>query len=259
MHDADTVFATFDAHKDGDFKPYLLKSTDRGASWTSIAGDLPERGMVWAVAEDHVDAEAAVCGTEFGLFFTKTAAARGSSSRAVCRPSRCATSPCSGARTTSCSPPSAAASTFSTTTRPLRTADERLSKRPRTSSSPRTLWHTWRAARLGLSLQGLPGRRLLRCPNPPLGAVFTYHLAEGLKTRQEQRIEAEEKADEGKAPCLSRSRDPARRRRRARTEGHPDGARRQRDGRPPRRRAAGEGSTPRLLGPAPALHHAGGP
>ena len=43
-HDADTVYAAFDNHKMGDFKPYLLKSTDRGRTWTSIAGDLPARG-----------------------------------------------------------------------------------------------------------------------------------------------------------------------------------------------------------------------
>ena len=44
QHDDDTVYAAFDNHKMGDFKPYVLKSTDRGKTWTSIAGDLPERG-----------------------------------------------------------------------------------------------------------------------------------------------------------------------------------------------------------------------
>ena len=49
--DADTVFAAFDNHKMGDFKPYLLKSADRGKTWTAIAGDLPER-----VANDLLEA-----------------------------------------------------------------------------------------------------------------------------------------------------------------------------------------------------------
>ena len=40
-HDDNTIFASFDNHKMGDFKPYLLKSTDRGKTWTSMAGDLP--------------------------------------------------------------------------------------------------------------------------------------------------------------------------------------------------------------------------
>ncbi|MFO0850133.1 MAG: FlgD immunoglobulin-like domain containing protein [Gemmataceae bacterium] len=70
QHAADTVFAAFDNHKMGDFKPYLLKSTDAGKSWTSIAGDLPERGTVYCLVEDHVNPDLLFCGTEFGLFAT---------------------------------------------------------------------------------------------------------------------------------------------------------------------------------------------
>ena len=33
-YDAGTVFAAFDNHKNEDFKPYLLKSTDKGKTWT---------------------------------------------------------------------------------------------------------------------------------------------------------------------------------------------------------------------------------
>ncbi len=47
--DADTVYAAFNNHKMGDLKPYLFKSTDRGRTWMSIAGDLPARGSVWVV------------------------------------------------------------------------------------------------------------------------------------------------------------------------------------------------------------------
>ncbi len=69
-HDASTVFAAFDNHKNGDFLPYVLKSADRGRSWTSIAGDLPERGTVYCVEQDHVDPNLLFAGTEFGLFVT---------------------------------------------------------------------------------------------------------------------------------------------------------------------------------------------
>ncbi|RME45981.1 MAG: glycosyl hydrolase, partial [Caldilineae bacterium] len=40
LFDANTVYVALDNHKFGDFKPYLLKSTDRGRTWSSIAGDL---------------------------------------------------------------------------------------------------------------------------------------------------------------------------------------------------------------------------
>jgi photosystem II stability/assembly factor-like uncharacterized protein len=69
-HDSGTVYAAFDNHKSGDFRPFLLKSTDRGRSWTSIAGDLPARGTVYALVEDPVDRDLLFAGTEFGLFVT---------------------------------------------------------------------------------------------------------------------------------------------------------------------------------------------
>ncbi|MEL6674192.1 MAG: glycosyl hydrolase [Bacteroidota bacterium] len=70
QHDANTVYAAFNNHKNGDFKPYLLKSTDRGQSWTSVASNLPERGSVYCIAEDHIDPNLLFVGTEFGVFFS---------------------------------------------------------------------------------------------------------------------------------------------------------------------------------------------
>jgi len=69
-HDANTVFAVFNNHKRGDFKPYILKSTDKGVTWANIQGDLPIRGSVYDIAEDHVNPNLLFAGTEFGLFFS---------------------------------------------------------------------------------------------------------------------------------------------------------------------------------------------
>ncbi len=66
--DADTVFVALNNWQRGDYKPYLVKSTDRGRTWTSIAGDLPDRHDVWTVVQDHLDANLLFAGTEFGLF-----------------------------------------------------------------------------------------------------------------------------------------------------------------------------------------------
>ena len=70
VHDANTVYAAFENHKNEDFKPYLLKSSDAGKTWTSIAGDLPENGPVLAFVEDTVNPNLLFAGTEFGAFFT---------------------------------------------------------------------------------------------------------------------------------------------------------------------------------------------
>lgn len=68
QHDANTVFAIFNNHRSGDFKPYILKSTDQGKSWKSISGNLPEAGAAFCIAQDHVTKDLLFAGTEFGCF-----------------------------------------------------------------------------------------------------------------------------------------------------------------------------------------------
>jgi photosystem II stability/assembly factor-like uncharacterized protein len=68
--DANTLFVTLNNFQRGDFKPYVMKSVDRGTSWTSIAGDLPQRSGAWAIVQDHVDSDLLFAGMEFGVFFT---------------------------------------------------------------------------------------------------------------------------------------------------------------------------------------------
>lgn len=70
QHDENVVYAAFNHHKYGDFSPYLYKSNDKGRSWNEITANLPEKGSVYTIAEDHVDAELLFAGTEFGAFFS---------------------------------------------------------------------------------------------------------------------------------------------------------------------------------------------
>ncbi len=70
-HDPDTVYASFDNHKAGDFTPYILRSTDRGKTWTSIRGDLPDRNIVYTICEDTEDPDLLFVGTEFGAYWTR--------------------------------------------------------------------------------------------------------------------------------------------------------------------------------------------
>ncbi len=68
QYDAGTVYAVFNNHKKGDFKPYILKSTDKGKTWKAVHSNLPERGSVYDIAEDHVNKNLLFAGTEFGVF-----------------------------------------------------------------------------------------------------------------------------------------------------------------------------------------------
>ncbi|WP_412971768.1 VPS10 domain-containing protein [Glaciecola sp. MF2-115] len=70
LFDKDTVYAALDNHKYGDYKPYLIKSTNRGKTWKSIASNLPDKHLVWRIVQDHVNKDLLFIGTEFGLFFT---------------------------------------------------------------------------------------------------------------------------------------------------------------------------------------------
>lgn len=70
LHDANTVYASFDNHKMGDFKPYVMKSVDRGRTWTSVAANLPAHAPVYSIAEDHVKPSLLFVGTEYGVQVT---------------------------------------------------------------------------------------------------------------------------------------------------------------------------------------------
>ncbi|PYO92188.1 MAG: sialidase [Gemmatimonadetes bacterium] len=67
--DAGTIYATFDLHTFGDMRPYAYKSTDYGATWTSlIAPDSPVRGYAHVIKEDLVNPNLLFLGTELGLW-----------------------------------------------------------------------------------------------------------------------------------------------------------------------------------------------
>ncbi len=69
-HDKNTVYACFDGRKNSsDFTPYLIKSTDKGKTWVSIASNLPS-GTVYCIQEDHVDPNILFIGTEWGVWVT---------------------------------------------------------------------------------------------------------------------------------------------------------------------------------------------
>lgn len=68
--DENIVFATFNNLKRDDFKPYVLMSKDKGASWESISANLPANGSVHTIEQDYVNPELLFVGTEFGFFFS---------------------------------------------------------------------------------------------------------------------------------------------------------------------------------------------
>ena len=70
LFDANIVYAALDNHKYGDFKPYLIKSTNKGKTWISINGDLPTRLLTWRLVQDHKKKSLLFAATEYGIYFT---------------------------------------------------------------------------------------------------------------------------------------------------------------------------------------------
>lgn len=67
-HDANVAYAAINNFKRGDVAPYLVRTNDRGRTWTVITGGLPTRGPTHAIRADHVTPGLLFAGTEFGLF-----------------------------------------------------------------------------------------------------------------------------------------------------------------------------------------------
>jgi photosystem II stability/assembly factor-like uncharacterized protein len=67
-HDEATMYITFDGHRSNDFTPYVLRSTDHGRTFTSIASNLPADAAVYVIREHHRNPDLLVVGTEYGVF-----------------------------------------------------------------------------------------------------------------------------------------------------------------------------------------------
>lgn len=198
LHDADTVYAALDDHKSGDFSPYLIRSTDRGNTWTSIAGDLPDRHIVWRVVQDHETPDLLFAGTELGVFFTPDGG-----SRWIELSGGVPTIPFRDLAIQKRENDLVGASfgrgffIFDDYT-PLRhVTEEALESEAALFPIRDAYWYIPRRP-LGRDEKATQGADFFTAPNPPFGAVFTYYLGEGLETRKEaRRKEEKEIAEEG--------------------------------------------------------------
>ena len=196
LHDENTVYAVIDLHKSGDFRPLLFKSTNRGQSWESIAGNLPDRHIVWRIIQDHVKPDLLFAATEFGIFFTVDGGERWTELTA--------------------SAPTIAFRDLAIQRRendlvgasfgrgiwilddytPLREVTPELLEQEAALFDTRKAWWYIPRSPLGGGGKASQGDSYYVASNPPFGAVFTYYLREGLKTREQTRREKEKEMAE---------------------------------------------------------------
>jgi hypothetical protein len=65
---AGTAYVTFDGHRGGDYNTYVYTTADFGATWKSLAGNLPKGEVVRTIAEDRKNPDLLYLGTETGLW-----------------------------------------------------------------------------------------------------------------------------------------------------------------------------------------------
>ncbi len=66
------AYVMFDAHRDGDFEPYVVRTTDFGETWASLAAGLPS-GSANSMVEHPDNPNVLFVGTEHGLFVSTNA------------------------------------------------------------------------------------------------------------------------------------------------------------------------------------------
>jgi photosystem II stability/assembly factor-like uncharacterized protein len=196
VREPDTVYGAFNNHKNGDFKPYLMKSTDRGATWTSITGNLPERGSVYAVVEDHAKSNLLFAGTEFGVFFTVDGGERWIQLTGGI--------PVIAVRDLELQRMhnDVVVGTFGRGIyilddyTSLRYVNEDALEREVFLFPARPTLAYIEDAPMGLRGKAFQGEAFYTAPNPPFGVLFTYHLAEEIKTLEKTRQEREKEIEE---------------------------------------------------------------
>jgi len=194
QHDPNVMYAALNNYQSGDFKPYVMKSADAGRTWQSIAGNLPERGSVYSLAEDHVDRNLLFAGTEFGLFVTLDGGKKWTRlSNGL---------PTIQVRDLAIQK-DANDLVLATFGRGFYILDDYSPLRGLAGAPMATDAYVFPVAKAPLYIQtrplGLPGvafqgANYFAAPNPPYGAVFTYLLKDDLKSRQERRREQERAA-----------------------------------------------------------------
>ena len=198
FHDPNTVYVALNNHKRGDFKPYILKSDDRGKSWTPMTGDLPERGSTYTLSQDHEREDLLFAGTEFGVFFTLDEGEKWIQLK-------------SGIPTIAVREleiqrreNDLVAASFGRgfyildDYTPLRSLNEEMLEDEAMLFPVKDAWWYIETAPLAGGEKAYQGAGFFTAPNPPYGATFTYYLKESLKTNKSERQKRDRKlAEEG--------------------------------------------------------------
>ena len=194
LYDVNTVYVALDNHKEGDFNPYLYKSTDKGLTWKSISNNIPKRTLVWRMVQDNVKKNLLFAATEYGVY---TSLNGGDSWQKL------PGTPTISFRdiTIQKRENDLVAASFG---RGFFVLDDYSALREFTESNlnQKGKLFTPRPAKwfVPRSNTGNTGADYYFAKNPEFGAVFTYHLADDYKTQKQIRVSKEKKIKNSNIP-----------------------------------------------------------
>ncbi len=194
LYDENTVFVVLDDHKNGDFNPYILKSTNRGENWKQITNNLPENLIVWRLVQDHIKPGLLFIGTEFGIYMSINGGQSWSKMTGGV-PTISFRDLAIQKRENDLVGASFGRSFFVLDDySPLREIDENTFDQEATLFGLRdALLYSPRASQT-FGGKGSMGASYFISPNPPYGAVFTYYLSKNYTTLKEARKKEEKKS-----------------------------------------------------------------
>ena len=192
LFDANMVYVALDNHKYGDFAPYLFKSADRGRTWTSIRGNIPDRTLVWRLVQDHENGNLLFAATEFGIYFTIDGGTRWVKLKGGV-PTISFRDLAIQRRENDLVGASFGRGFFVLDDYSVlrEISEQQLQQEAALFSTRKTWWYIQRPQLSFDDEKGSQGASHYVAPNPDFGAVFTYYLKDDLKSKAETRKERE--------------------------------------------------------------------
>ena len=192
--DAGTVYVCLDNHKQGDYKPYIYRSTDKGKTWKKITGDLPKPLIAWRLVQDYKKPGLLFLASEFGVYYTLDGGTHWTKLNTKANISFRDIKIKKGAD-------DVVAASFGRGIfilddyAFLRDMDDQTLQKDAVLFQPKDSWWYFSKNIFGNGEKGSQGAGYFTAPNPPYGTTFTYYIKDGYESPKAKRQKKEKQLE----------------------------------------------------------------